>query len=307
MANDGSEDASDYFDIAVHGIVFTAQDPDNNMTLLQDFTSVYYVYLSSWSGSHDPAAPRLIHVYRDKFKGVCSNPRFSPDGRMLAFLKNSMERFQDTRLFLAVLNVGEGLRNTEKLLEGAVDVSTAVTGKEWDLVPGGFEFARDGHSLFIRAQDCGRVALYQLSLQPDATPKLVLKKGSVSGFWPLSRNSNDKLLVTSTSFVETSLYQIIDVTGKAEVKIVSSASQNGAKLGLSPDQVSETYFEGGGDYCVHAWVVKPRNFDHSKRYPLCLFVHGGPESATNDAWSTRVGAPHYFRGKWRIARCLSGG
>lgn len=291
--NDGLANASDSFDLAEHGVVFTAQDPDNRNAIDRDITNVYYVALDSWSGSEDPAAPRLIPVYRDKSKGVYSNPRFSPDGKMLAFLKNSMERFQDTRLFLAKLDVGEGYGGAEELTKSAMDVLTTVTGTDWDLVPGQFEFAKDGHSVFIKVQDCGRVALYQLKLQPNATPELIFKDGSVSDFWPLSSSNSDELLVTSTSFVENSLYQIVDVTGNNGVKVVSSASQNGTKLGLSPTQVSEIYFEGGGDYCVHAWVIRPRHVDGQKKYPLCLFVHGGPASATNDAWSTRVGALRY--------------
>src|SRR5438034_3402996 len=36
---------------------------------------------------------------------------------------------------------------------------------------------------------------------------------------------------------------------------------------------------------LNAWIVKPRDFDPAKRYPLLLFVYGGPGSQTvTDAW-----------------------
>src|SRR5437870_4833793 len=40
---------------------------------------------------------------------------------------------------------------------------------------------------------------------------------------------------------------------------------------------------GGGE--LNAWIIKPRDFDPAKHYPLLLFVYGGPGSQTvRDAW-----------------------
>jgi dipeptidyl aminopeptidase/acylaminoacyl peptidase len=39
--------------------------------------------------------------------------------------------------------------------------------------------------------------------------------------------------------------------------------------------------------------VKPPDFDPGKKYPLVLWVHGGPQNAWNDAWSFRW-APHVW-------------
>jgi dipeptidyl aminopeptidase/acylaminoacyl peptidase len=109
----------------------------------------------------------------------------------------------------------------------------------------------------------------------------------VSGYYPLKKGKDDKLLVSSSSFIENSVYRIIDISEKADPVIVSSMSKHGSKLGLSHAQVSEMYFEGAGEYCVQAWVVKPSNFDKEKKYPLALLIHGGPEDAWREAWSTR--------------------
>jgi dipeptidyl aminopeptidase/acylaminoacyl peptidase len=38
---------------------------------------------------------------------------------------------------------------------------------------------------------------------------------------------------------------------------------------------------------VHAWVVKPSNFSSDKKYPLAYLIHGGPQGAWEDSWSTR--------------------
>lgn len=284
--NDGFDKASNSFDLSDRGVVFTAQDPDNKIPLYKATTKVYFVRIQSWSGEYPSAAPKEIPTYRDTSRGVYSNPRFSPDGKMVAFLRKSVERIQDNRLYVAELE-----NHTQAGAPG-IDVCSMVTGQKWALVPLGFEFAEDGHSLLLTAQDHGLVALHRLKLQPNAVPELVFKSGSVSGYWPLpSGGDGDKLLVSSSTFVESSLYQVVGGPSGSQVETISSLSQNGAKLGLSPEQVSEIYFQGGGDYFVQAWVVRPRNFDKTKKYPLCLHVHGGPAGCWTNQWNTRVRLP----------------
>lgn len=50
------------------------------------------------------------------------------------------------------------------------------------------------------------------------------------------------------------------------------------------------WVEGAGGAKVHVFIVKPHGFDPSKKYPLILNVHGGPQSQWSDA----------FRGDWQV-------
>ena len=42
---------------------------------------------------------------------------------------------------------------------------------------------------------------------------------------------------------------------------------------------------------MHALVVRPSTFSQNgnnrKKYPLCMLIHGGPQGAWQDSWSTR--------------------
>lgn len=283
---DGFGDGANSFDLTEAGIVFTAPDHENKNPLYKLTTKVYFTHLQSWSNQHAPASPRAIPCYQDTSKGMYTNPRISPDGKTVAFLKRSVDRNQDSRLYVADLGTGTAITAWNETGSG-LDVCNMVTGRKWGLVPSNFEFV-DSHSLVLSAQDSGSITLHRLKLQPGAIPELIFKNGSVSSYHPLVQGGVDKLLVTSSSLVESSLYSIVDGTGQAQAEVVSSASHNGAKLGLSPDQISDIFFPGGGDYFVQAWVVKPRNFDSNKKYPLCMIVHGGPEGCWNNAWNTRV-------------------
>jgi len=47
---------------------------------------------------------------------------------------------------------------------------------------------------------------------------------------------------------------------------------------------------GAGGVPVQLWLLKPPGFDATKKYPLVFWVHGGPQSAWLDSWSTRWNA-----------------
>ncbi|ORY65158.1 prolyl oligopeptidase [Pseudomassariella vexata] len=269
--------STDDFDISDKGIVFAGREFEVGDPTMVNISSVYYVLLESYV-EVSSQGPRKIAIQSNVDKSYCSHPRFSPDGSMIAFLRAPYGRGTAVSIYVNHLDSPR-----------AINVFTMVTGKKWTLIPASFEFAPSGYFVYITADDCGRVGLYRLDLQPNAYPKTLLRSGAVSAYHPLKQDKDDidRVLVTSSNLIQPSIFQIVDGDRgiESEPYVISTASQL-TNLGLSPRQVSEIYFEGGGDYCVQAWVVKPRDFDPSREYPLLLQVHGGPISAWNDAWST---------------------
>ena len=49
----------------------------------------------------------------------------------------------------------------------------------------------------------------------------------------------------------------------------------------------ELTWTGAGGAKISGWRFKPINFDATKKYPLLVLIHGGPQGAWNDAWSYR--------------------
>jgi dipeptidyl aminopeptidase/acylaminoacyl peptidase len=47
------------------------------------------------------------------------------------------------------------------------------------------------------------------------------------------------------------------------------------------------WFEGAHGDKVQGFLVKPPNFDASKKYPVKFLIHGGPQGAWGDDWSYR--------------------
>jgi dipeptidyl aminopeptidase/acylaminoacyl peptidase len=51
------------------------------------------------------------------------------------------------------------------------------------------------------------------------------------------------------------------------------------------------WYEGAGGTRIQAWLFLPPGFDASKKYPLVLMVHGGPQNAWLNAWGFRWNQP----------------
>ena len=49
-------------------------------------------------------------------------------------------------------------------------------------------------------------------------------------------------------------------------------------------------FSGANNTKVQGFLIRPPNFDPSKKYPLKFLIHGGPQGAWGDAWSYRWNA-----------------
>jgi dipeptidyl aminopeptidase/acylaminoacyl peptidase len=58
-----------------------------------------------------------------------------------------------------------------------------------------------------------------------------------------------------------------------------------AQLNLPP--LEDFWFTGSNNVKMHGFIVKPPQFEAGKKFPVLLLVHGGPQGAWLDSWSTR--------------------
>ena len=56
---------------------------------------------------------------------------------------------------------------------------------------------------------------------------------------------------------------------------------------LELPRMEDFWFRGALNANVQGFVVRPPNFDASKKYPVKFLIHGGPQGAWGDAWSYR--------------------
>lgn len=267
------------FDIAATGIVFVARDPDLSPAL-HTKSDLYFVPLSSFAQARPPA-PQPVRT--GQLRGYSGAPAFSHDGRSVAFTRMRHDRYESDKTRLLVIpDVVGDLASVQEFY------ATPDGEGGWDRRPDSVLWSADDRELYVVAEDRGRAKLFRLPASPLLArdlPAVVSRiEGSISDVKTLG--ARGRLFVSASSLVDNSFYTSLDPSSGA-ASLLSSNSKQGRTFGLSRSQVGELWFDGAGDYKCHAWVLRPSSFDPSKKYPLAMLIHGGPQSAWGDSWSTR--------------------
>jgi len=271
----------DHFDLSTTGIIFVAKDPSLNPAI-NTKCDLYYTPIKDFT-KPPSALPQRAEV--QDLEGAASSPVFTPEGKGAAFLKMKRNGYEsDKNRVILVPDLYKISATTEIM-------SSKDGAGLWDHSPSSLRWSNDGKTLYIEAEENGKGLLFKLPVPVsppdlDKLPEPVTNSGYISDARPLSANSSH-LLASSTNLVDNSVYTVIDPSDLSSSRQLSSNSREGSSFGLSKDQVSEIWFPGAGKQEVHAWVVKPSNFDSSRKYPLAYLIHGGPQGAWSDQWSTR--------------------
>ena len=271
----------DSFDISGKGICFVAKDP-NLRPALNTKSNFYYVGVDITPNQPKYSAPVKYEV--ERLQGASTSPILTPDGESAAFLQMQENGYESDKNHVLVLNVADP--------DNVIELMETFNGRGlWDRSPGSVRFSNDARTLYLTAEEEGRVKLFKLDLPENPRhmtilPEVMTETGYVSDVRSLDSGS-ERLFLSGTSLIDNSVYSIVDPKSESQRQVVSSNSDNGSFFGLSKDQVSEAWFDGAGDYQVHAWVIKPSYFSEDQKYPLAYLIHGGPQGAWEDSWSTR--------------------
>lgn len=260
------------FDVSTTGVVFVAKDPDLNPAR---YTKSDLYYIPFQEGASDKVTPRIAKTA--SLRGYTMSPAFSKDGKKVVFMRMRSDQYESDQPRLLLIPDINKLDQVEGFFEGKENWEGRLEWATW---------SNDGKELFLGAEKHGRASLWKLPADASTKeePELILEGGGVIEAKPLGDSSS--LLVSSKSRVENSSYAILDPKDKS-VKEISSSSKHGKSLGLSQSQCSEIWYKGAAGYDNHALVMTPSHFDKSKKYPLAFLIHGGPQSAWTDDWSTR--------------------
>ncbi|KAJ9629262.1 hypothetical protein H2204_008902 [Knufia peltigerae] len=273
----------DHFDIGPTGLVFVAKDPELNPAT----HTKCQCYFLPRTDLMDMSPPKFRRIRVPGLNGAATSPVFSPSGESLAFLKMSVDGYESDKNRIVFVH---GLSGDHEF--SATELMHTSDGKGgWDRSPSSLKWSVDGKTLLMEAEDNGCGCLFALDVElqapgPSWRPRQITQSGYIIDFAPLSADSS-LYLVSSNSLVDNSTYSIVDTSGERATTIISSISNGGARFGLSPDQVSSIWWKGANSHPVHAWMMRPSFFRADHKYPLAYLIHGGPQGAWNDQWSTR--------------------
>lgn len=213
-------------------------------------------------------------------QGDVSELSFSPNGTVLGYLQRSEDG-------------AESDRNTVHTYDLVSQTRSAWT-ETWDRSVGALAWAKDGKSLFLLAEEEGSTLPFHLT-HPSHLPTPLLFNGTTSTVTPLD---GGRLLLGISTLTRPTENFILDLnapkhtdgdkTPSATLTQLTNWSAPGlAHVSLSPGE--KFWFKGAHNRDVMGWLIPPRGFKNgtSKKYPMAFLIHGGPEGAWEDSWSTR--------------------
>jgi dipeptidyl aminopeptidase/acylaminoacyl peptidase len=273
---------TDHFDVADESIIFAAKDPDISPAS-NTKCNVYVVKILDWTNSSSAtrSSPKQVGIL-ESFEGAITSPIFSPNGKGAAFLQMRQNGYESDKNHLIII---------PDFANPATCVAPLAIGggEEWDRSPSSITWSPDGTTLYLTAEEHGRVKLFKTPAKPSAVIQptaLTASEGSVTS---VSALDTGNLVLSFNSLVDNSAYYLLQMkVESAKPELLSSNAKGGSLFGLSTKQVGEIWWDGAASGTkVHAWVVKPSHFDSKKKYPLAYLIHGGPQGAWEDSWSTR--------------------
>jgi len=196
-------------------------------------------------------------------KGPDINPLPSPDGKWIAYTGFDEQRLTNT---IAGLYVMDPTGGKKRLWAGKLPSS-----------PTGIHWAPDGTGVYYQMQENGVENVYFAGLKMDYgdTPKPVTTGTHVLNGLAIARNGR-AAAVRSAPHEPGSLVAF-DMNRPADMKKLVDVNDDvltGVKLG----DVEELKFKAPDGLNVQGWLIKPANFDSSRKYPMVLYIHGGPWS-----------------------------
>ncbi len=243
----------------------------------------------------DPAAkPRNLTAEN---KGSDSTPMYSPDGKYLAIRSQFRAGYESDRFRLRLIDRASG--KISNLTEG---FDRWVDSMSW---------APDSKKLYITAGNEGRSPIYEVYVEgvpvkiggwiAPKVPVRVLVGGYNDSPTPTADGKTIVFARNSVRFPNeifaVDLSRAIQASDRTQMNEALAASEtiptqltnlNAAVLNaVSMQPVEPFWFTGSENAKVQGFLLKPPNFDATKKYPVKFLIHGGPQGAWGDDWSFR--------------------
>jgi dipeptidyl aminopeptidase/acylaminoacyl peptidase len=221
-----------------------------------------------------------------------STPLYSPDGRYIAYRAQQRPGYESDRFRLMLYDrkTGEKKHLTEKL----------------DSWVGTFIWSQDSKRIFFVHESEDEAPVESFAIDRPYDPSITVdgdpKETARFNFVVVVRDGyNDDLAVTPDG--KTLVFTRMSISFPIELYKTGSQRSIAEQLGhpaeplthlndavlsnVAMSPLESFWFPGANGDKVEGFLVKPPNFDPSKKYPVKFLIHGGPQGAWGDDWSYR--------------------
>ena len=237
-------------------IIFTAKNVGRSEAWSTDFD----LYLAPADGSQAPTCLTEDNEAWD------SQPVFSPDGKVLAYLAMSRPGYEADQFRIVLRDWPSGRKR--------------FAAERWDRTVSSIAWSPDSKSVYAVAPDTGQESLFAVDIKSGKVRTLV-KDGTVHAF-----GVADKRIIYCLSHLRSpaELYSIqADGTNARKLTDINKEKVAAARMGDG----EQFTFRGWNRETVSAYVVKPVDFNSVAKYPVAFLIHGGPQSSFGNIFHYR--------------------
>lgn len=208
-----------------------------------------------------------------------TQPKFSPDGKLLFALhtRNATKAHPYSLTRLARLE-----------WPSAASAKPTIVTDTWDRSVSSFTISPDSSMVVMEAEDDGADKLFRLPARSTAATKVELLLAPKIGGYSSVVSTPAGLIGKYGASTQPPQIAKLDVA-------VGASSQHKLLTNFDADSIAQIdweppthfWFTAKNGKKIHSILTRPPAFDPTKKYPLVVFPHGGPNAMSKDAFSTR--------------------
>jgi dipeptidyl aminopeptidase/acylaminoacyl peptidase len=225
-------------------------------------------------------------------------PRYSPDGKWMAWRMQQRAGYESDRFRLVVYD-----RGSKQIKEVLPKFDRWVDEEAW---------GRSFSGIYFTAGDKGEEQIYALNLggklfPGDAVPAQLTTEGEYGDLHPIadgktlvvtrmSVRAPAEVVALDSSFVGHAAFSegcggpkpcqpLVNHQPIREVQL--SHLNTGLLDQLDLPKMESFWFPSVGKVQVQGFLIRPPGFETGKKYPVKFLIHGGPQGAWGDSWSYR--------------------
>lgn len=201
-----------------------------------------------------------------EFMGMESDLTWSPDSRRLAFIGRP-GRTRSARVFVVSATGGGGVGTPESVLG------------DWKHEPQDIAWLGNGR-IAMAAAVGGSTGVFTIDPATKRMTQVLSGRRRISGITTDTKGT--RIAFVATDLTRPTELFVANADGSAERQLTRFNDKLASEVAFS--DAERFVYPSVGGLEIEGWLMKPYGYDPAKKYPVVLYIHGGPHAAYGENW-----------------------